>query len=424
MAVHVSTESWLELPAHRAWAQDHVVRLLGFFRASLDPFGRFRELDDDGRVLPMGCPPVRPPRQQMLTVTRVVHCYALGEMLGIPGCAAVVERGLQTLWNEHRDAGHGGGYIQAIGLDGEPSDTTKAAYGHAHVLLAAAAGRAAGHELAGPLFDDAVAVIDEHFWHEQEGASVEDHDRDWRPLEDYRGANSNMHLCEALLAAAEVSGDTAFAERADAIARTFIDGHARAGGWLLPEHYDGRFQPLLDYNRDRIDDAFRPYGATIGHSLEWARLVLGCAQATGGVPGSWQLEAAEALFARAVRDGWDREHGGLWYTVDWDGRPVNSDHYWWPVAEGIQTCATLLQHTGRPLYEEWYRRLWEFAADHLIDEARGGWYPQLTAENARTEHPWYGKPDVYHVMQAFLAPLLPAASSLVGAVRRGREMGA
>jgi sulfoquinovose isomerase len=83
----------------------------------------------------------------------------------------------------------------------------------------------------------------------------------------------------------------------------------------------------------------------------------------------------------------------------------------------------LLQHTGRPVYEEWYRRLWEFAAEFLIDEDRGGWYPQLTAENTRTEHPWYGKPDVYHVMQAFLAPLLPAAPSLVGALRRAREVG-
>jgi mannose/cellobiose epimerase-like protein (N-acyl-D-glucosamine 2-epimerase family) len=421
MAVHVSAESWLQLPAHRAWARTHAVQLLRFFRASLDPSGRFRELDDDGEVLADGCPPASPPRQQLLTVTRIVHCYALGELLGIPGCATIVERGLATVWEEHRDADHGGGYVSAIGLDGAPLDTTKAAYAHAHVLLAAAAGRAAGHELAGPLFDDALEVIDRRFWREQEGASAEDHDRGWHALEDYRGANSNMHLCEALLAAAEVSGDPGPAERADAIARTFIDGYARDGDWLLPEHYDGEFRPVRDYNRDRIDDAFRPYGATIGHSLEWARLVIGCAQATGTVAGSWHLEAAEALFARAVRDGWDSEHGGLWYTVDWHGGPVNTDHYWWPVAEGIQTSATLLQYTGRPVYEEWYRRLWEFAADHLIDEARGGWYPQLTAENARTEHPWYGKPDVYHVLQAYLAPLLPAAPSLVGAVRRARE---
>jgi sulfoquinovose isomerase len=423
MAVRSPTQSWLELPEHRAWARGQVIGLLRFFRASVDPQGRFRELDDDGRVLPEGCPPVSPPRQQLLTVARIVHSFALGEMLGIPGCAGIVDRGLATLWDEHRDADHGGGYIAAIGLDGAPVDTTKAAYAHAHVLLAASAGRAAGHELAGALFDDAITVIDEHFWREADGASVEDHDRDWRPLEDYRGANSNMHLCEALLAAAEVSGDGRLAQRADAIARTFIDGHAREGDWLLPEHYDGSFHPLRDFNRDQIDDPFRPYGATIGHSLEWARLILGCAQATGTVTGSWELEAAESLFARAVRDGWDREHGGLWYTVDWDGSPVNCDHYWWPVAEGIQTSASLLQHTGNPLYEEWYRRLWEFAAEHLIDEQRGGWYPQLTAENTRTEHPWYGKPDVYHVLQACLAPLLPAAPSLVGAIRRAREMG-
>jgi sulfoquinovose isomerase len=420
MVVRASTESWLELPGHRAWARGHAARLLQFFRATVDPAGRFRELDDVGRALPDGCPPMIPPRQQLLTVTRAVHCFALGEMLGIPGCAAIVERGLRTLWEEHRDRNQGG-YLTAIGMEGEPVDTTKAAYGHAHVLLAASAGRAAGHELAGPLFEDALAVIDTHFWRQAEGASVEDHDREWRPLEDYRGANSNMHLCEALLAAAEVSGESGLAERADAIARTFIDGHARHGDWLLPEHYDGTFRPLRDYNRDRIDDPFRPYGATIGHSLEWARLVIGCAQATGAVAGSWQLEAAEALFARAVRDGWDQDHGGLWYTVDWDGRPVNSDHYWWPVAEGIQASATLLQITGGPLYEEWYRRFWEFAADRLIDETRGGWYPQLTAENERTEHPWYGKPDIYHVLQAYLAPLLPTAPSLVGAVRRGRE---
>lgn len=421
MAVHVSPASWLALPGHRAWARAQVEDLLRFFRASIDPAGRFRELDDDGRVLGAAASAGAAPRQQLLTVARVVHCYALGEMLGIPGCAPVVERGLDTLWNEHRDTEGGGGYLAAISLDGTPLDTTKPAYGHAHVLLAASAGRAAGHALAEPLFDDVASVIDEHFWREQEGATVEDHDRDWRPLEDYRGANSNMHLCEAMLAAAEVSGERRWAERAEAAARTFIDGPARAGEWLLPEHYDGSFRPLRDYNRDRIDDPFRPYGATIGHSLEWARLIIGCAEATGTVAGSWELEAAESLFERAVRDGWDREHGGLWYTVGWDGRPMNSDHYWWPVAEGIQTSATLLQHTGRPLYEEWYRRLWEFAAEHLIDERRGGWYPQLTAENDRTERPWYGKPDIYHALQACLAPLLPAAPSLVGAIRRAQS---
>ena len=182
---------------------DQALRLLSFFMGSVDARGRFVELDDDGQPLPLGSPPAPAPRQNLLTVTRVVHSYALGEMLGIPGGRAIVNRGLTTLWDEHRDP-VAGGYVEAVGRDG-PGDTTKAAYGHAHVLLAAASAVAAGHSEASALFDDALAVIDEHFWSEHDGAATtEACDREWRPLEAYRGANSNMHLCESLLAAAEV----------------------------------------------------------------------------------------------------------------------------------------------------------------------------------------------------------------------------
>ena len=40
-----------------------------------------------------------------------------------------------------------------------------------------------------------------------------------------------------------------------------------------------------------------------------------------------------------------------------------------------------------------------------------------TPDNLPKVHPWYGKPDVYHSLQACLAPLLPVAPSLIGAVR-------
>ena len=47
---------------------------------------------------------------------------------------------------------------------------------------------------------------------------------------------------------------------------------------------------------------------------------------------------------------------------------------------------------------------WEFAAAHLIDHERGGWYPMLDEHNVRKSHPWYGKPDIYHSLQACLLP--------------------
>ncbi len=418
MTPRLQPGSWVSSREHRSWLTEGALRLLRFYRATVDSDGSFVELDDDGRPLPTGCPPATARRQNLLTVTRAVHCYAAGEMLGIPGCATVVERGLETLWNEHRDP-RAGGYIAAVGRGG-PDDTTKMGYGHAHVLLAAAAGLAAGHARAPELLEDVLAVIDEHFWSDADGASsAEDYDAGWNELEPYRGVNSNMHLCESLLAAATATGSAELAERARRLVAKFIDGQARDHGWLLPEHYDTAWRPMLEHNRDRIDDPFRPYGATIGHSLEWSRLVLGAGLASGRLGGEL-IEMSEAMFARGVQAGWDERIGGLYYTVGWDGAPVNSDRYWWPIAEGIATSSYLARITGKPMYETWYRRFWEFADAHLIDHERGGWYPMLDDHNVRKSHPWYGKPDIYHSLQAYLLPLLPVAPSLIGAVHQSR----
>jgi sulfoquinovose isomerase len=409
---------WLRSPTHHAWATAQAISLLRFFLPTVDGEGWFVELDDDGRPLPTGSPPSTAPQQNLLTVTRAIHCYAAGELLGIPGGAAIVERGLSTLWDDHRDE-PAGGYLSAVPRGAHGGDPTKAAYGHAFVLLAATTALAAGHDRARMVVNDVLKVIDEHFWSEAEGASREAYDRDWRSIEEYRGANSNMHMCEALLAAAEVCERPELAVRAARIAAKLIDGHARANGWLLPEHYTVAWQPRLDYNRDRLDDPFRPYGATVGHSLEWSRLVLGAGLAVGDGD-DWFAEAAESLFARAVAVGWEERRGGLVYTVGWDAVPANPDHYWWPVAEGIAAAAYLERTTGRELYAQWYRRFWEFAATHLIDHARGGWYAQLDRDNRRKVHPWYGKPDLYHALQACLLPTLPVAPSLVGAIRRAQ----
>ncbi len=406
--------SWMGSHTHRAWLLGQAQRLLDFFRPSLLEDGRFSDLDDDGRPVPRRDASQSAPGQRLVTVARAAHCYALGELLGVPGCAPVVERALHVLWDEHRDA-EAGGYVQVVGAAG-PVDTTKSAYGHAFVLLAASSALMAGHD-ARRLHDDVLNVIDEHFWSEDDGAGREAFTADWVELEPYRGANSNMHMCEAFLAAADATGDQALAARAARIARLLIDGHARAQRWMLPEHYDPAWRPQPDYNRDRHPyDLLRPYGATIGHMLEWSRLVSGAWIATGQHD-AWMPQAAVELFAAAVRLGWDGEHGGLTFTVDWDGSPANPDHYWWPVAEGISASAFLLQLTAEPLYEEWYRRFWDFAGAHLIDYARGGWYPELDATNRRKVSMWYGKPDLYHTLQSCLLPLLTPAPSVAGALR-------
>ncbi len=401
--------SWLAAQAHRDWSLRQAGALVQFFSGMLTPEGWFGDLDDDGRVV---APGTGGPCQDVLTVARAVHTYSVAHLLGLPGTDHIVKEGLAALWERHRDP-VSGGYFATVGPEG-PVSPLKSAYNHAFVLLAASSAMAAGYA-ARELYEDALAVIDEHFWSEREGTSSEAYARDWTEVEAYRGANSNMHMTEAFLAAAEAGDRPQLAERAMRTASALIDGHARANGWLLPEHYTLDWEPVLGYNRERMDDRFRPYGATMGHSVEWSRLLLAAGLATGRTDEPWCLPAARALFAKAVEVGWDNDHGGLAYTVDWDGGPANPDHYWWPVAEGIGTASYLLRLTGDPSYEEWYRRFWDYASTVLVDHQRGGWYAIFDSENRRKTQPWGGKPDVYHAFQACLLPVLPVAPSLASA---------
>lgn len=400
--------SWRELPSHQAWLSANVRSLIDFYRPSLSETGRFIELDEDGSPLR-----ANDDSQELLTVTRLTHSFALGEMLGIPGCALVVRRGLEAMWNEHRDPDRGG-YFQSVS-GGRPHDVTKAAYLHAHVLLAASSATIAGHD-CDELLHDILGVLDERFWDDEVGASRESFSAEWREVEDYRGANSNMHLCEAYLAAGHATGDATYTRRALRIAELVIGSRARENDWMLPEHYDGQWRALRDYNREQLDDPFRPYGVTIGHLLEWSRLTITLWSCSPPVE-EWTREASIALFDKAIDQGWDAVRGGLAYTVDFDGGRANPDKYWWPITEAIAAAAALAQITGDEKYETWYRTFWDYAAQHLIDFTRGGWYAELDSDNHRKVGPWYGKPDLYHILQCHLLPVLPVSASVAGALR-------
>jgi mannose/cellobiose epimerase-like protein (N-acyl-D-glucosamine 2-epimerase family) len=371
-------------------------RLLGFARGARVP-GGFAWLDDDGRPEP------RPP--ELWITTRMTHVFALGELLGEPDCAAFADHGLAAIATGFADAEHGGWRAQA-GVPG------KAAYDHAFVLLAGASAALAGRPGGAALLDRAAGVIDAHFWVEDEGVCRESWDDAWREPEPYRGANANMHMVEAFLAAGDATGEPRWAARALRIAERLIDREARARGWRVAEHFSAGWQPLPDYNADRPNDRFRPFGHTPGHALEWARLLLGLRAALPDPP-DWLLEAPPALFDRALADGWD---DGFVYTTDGDGTPVVRERMHWVVAEAIGAAATLHAVTGDARYADAETTFWAFAEAHLIDREHGGWRHELDAANRPAATTWSGRPDTYHAFQAALIPELGVAPSLAGAL--------
>jgi mannose/cellobiose epimerase-like protein (N-acyl-D-glucosamine 2-epimerase family) len=400
---------WLSSPAHSRWLEDEGDRLLAFGRASRHPLG-FGWLDRSG-VLDAHRP------FPLWVTARMTHVYALAHLMGRPGSAALVDHGLAALAGPFRDAAHGGWYT-ALRPDGLPSPPHKTAYEHAFVLLATASAAAAGRPRAAELLRVAVRVHDAHFWDDEHGMTVEEWDAPFSRLDGYRGANANMHTVEALLAAADVLDDDGLRQRALRTVTRIVHDLAPAHDWRLPEHFDAHWAPDLDYHRDQPAHAFRPYGATVGHSLEWSRLTVQLAAALGDRAPGWLVEHAGHLFATAVRDGWSVDGAeGFVYTVDWDGSPVVRQRMHWVVAEALMAAAALHAVTGEQSYADWYSTWWDYVVAHVRDEVRGSWVHEMSPEHQPASGTWEGKPDIYHAFQATLLPRLPLAPTAAVALR-------
>jgi mannose/cellobiose epimerase-like protein (N-acyl-D-glucosamine 2-epimerase family) len=405
--VHPQGSKWVALASHRAWLLHQANDLFAFFeRHIINPLGGFHTLDDEGRPTPPGYGAGGTPARYLFATTRIVHAFAIAHLMGRPGADVIVDHGMEFLWKRHRDPDYGG-YYWGVGYD-EPTDSTKQAYGHAFVLLAASSAKVAGHPDAERLLADVSTVIHERFWEEQFGAAAEEFSRDWRPLDSYRGQNSNMHLTEALMAGYEATSDSSYLRMAERIADLIVNHHAMENGWRLPEHFTSDWQVNRVYAGSPM---FRPYGTTPGHWLEWSRLLLQLWE-LGGRELEWLAACSKSLFTQAVSDGWDKELGGFYYTLDWDGQPRIRDRYWWPCCEGVGAAAFLNAIDGASTYEEWYRRIWSFISAYFIDRENGGWRAQIDNALRPNSDPFFGKVDIYHSLQACLIPTLPTTGSV------------
>ncbi|MYW05554.1 AGE family epimerase/isomerase [Streptomyces sp. SID3343] len=408
----MAVDPWTESPAHGAWLDVECDRLLRFAKGARLPTGGFGWLDAVGV-------PTADDAVHTYVTARMTHVFALAHLRGDPDAASLVDHGLAALAGPPLDREHGGWY-PVVDRAGRPKVTEKRAYDHAFVVLAAASATTAGRPGARELLDAALDTMDRRFWDDEQGACVESWDRAWTVCESYRGANSNMHAVECLLAAADAIGDDHLRDRALRIAEQVVHRRAPANGWRLIEHFDAEWQPRYAYNRDHPDDPFRPYGATVGHGFEWSRLLVTLAAALPNPPG-WLVEDAAALFAAAVREGWHADGAeGFVYTVDWAGHPVVRSRMHWVLAEAIAAAAALRRATGEPHYDDRYRMWWEHAEAVFLDREHGSWHHELDAHNRPADTVWTGKPDAYHAVQATLLPRLPSAPTIAEALRASK----
>ena len=396
------------------WLHEQRVNLIQFGREGYDDvLGGFGRLQADGSVL-------RNRGLETWANSRAVYCFCLDVLAGNDASREDAEKAAKALQTLLADPDHGG-WFSGVDERGEPhQDGRKEAYTHAFVLLAASSLIAINSEFGSPMFRQVEATIEDKFWVESESATSESWNRDWTEEEPYRGANSNMHLTEASLAAFDVTGDEKWLKRATGIVGKIIGEFAASSGWRIPEHFNEAWIPSLSYNIDEPQHPFRPFGATPGHGFEWARLVIQLKVAlenTGHQAPGWLPVAAEGLFSQALEDGWSRNsEPGFCYTVDFDGRVVTPLHLAWVACEALSAAIVLEKATGKTTYLTWQERLWRYCEDFLVDREYGGWLTELDENNRPSAEIWGDKPDFYHPLQTILFPGTPIRPSLLTAL--------
>jgi mannobiose 2-epimerase len=334
---------------------------------------------------------------------------------------AAARVGFEFLEKRMRDRRHGG-YFSKVSDAGEPRDRRKHVYLNAFALYGLVAYHRAGGE-AGALSAarDLFRVLEDRAHDRRHGGYVEFFTQDWRPLTDpkepgYVGAigtktyNSHLHLLEALAELYRVWPDPLVRRRLAelvAINTTTVRHPAFAcnlDGWR-PDW--------------RMVETPQNLRASYGHDVECVWLTLDAAAALDLSPAllrSW----AEALCGYSLKYGYDRRHGGFYYTGPL-GRPADDTRKeWWVQAEALVSMLAMYRLTGKQDYYDAFSQTLDFVEKHQVAR-EGSWWATRTADGSprgeQRSSPWQG---AYHNGRAMLlcAKWLEALADKARAARR------
>lgn len=375
----------------REFLEDHIQATLAFYdpRVFSKDGGFYGCFLDDGTCFD-------PNSRQLVGSARYVVNYATAYRLyGDPKHLEWAKWGLDFLNTAHKQPN---GHYAWLLESGIITDTRVMAYGHAFVLLAAAACHHIGIATALQTLNDTFDFMETYFWDEFSGAYSDERDDALTQLSPYRGQNANMHMCEALLAAWEATEDVRFLDRAERLADRFAFDLAAQSEGQIWEHYDSDWKVDMAFNIDFPNDRYKPWGFQPGHQLEWSKLLL---ILNDERPDEKWILKAQSLYSKAMKTGWDEKFGGIVYGVAPNGEYCADEKYFWVQAEAFATAWRLYKATDDIKYLLDYRRIWQWSWDHLVDHAHGAWFRVRDRDGSPIDNKKspLGKTD-YHTMGA------------------------
>ncbi len=175
---------------------------------------------------------------------------------------------------------------------------------------------------------------------------------------------------------------------------------------MLKYHY----QPELQCNLENVlpdgGHEDNPAGRTInpGHTCENAWFLMSEAVYAGDDD---LLQKSLQMFDWAFERGWDKEHGGILYFVDLDGRPCEQLEWdmklWWVHNEALIASLMAYALTGNEKYWKRFELLHEYVFSHFADTEHGEWYGYLhrdgTVSHVQKGSMWKGP---YHLPRCLM----------------------
>ncbi len=297
-----------------------------------------------------------------------------GEML------AAAEQGYRFLRDRLWDGRYGGFYweVDAIGRRLHPG---KHLYGQAFGLYALseyylASGKGEAKELASRLF----ALLDQRGHDGKYGGYRESFREDWAAD---TGAgimsppalklmNTHLHLMEALAWYVRATGAAVARERLLELIGIETNAVVRKGVTACTDKYNADWTPRLEGS----------YGVvSYGHDLENVWMVMDAAEAAG-ISAHPYLELFRALWANALRFGYDGEKGGFYDTGPLGKPAERREKVWWVQAEAMVSALRMWRMTGERLYWDVFAKTWAFVDQRQIDWAGGEWHATILPDGS------------------------------------------
>ncbi|MBK1813376.1 AGE family epimerase/isomerase [Clostridium sp. YIM B02505] len=357
------------------WLKKHIFQILDFYYPKCMDYengGYFSCFLEDGTIGDLEI-------KHLLGTAKFIYIFSIGALLDNDAswCIEAVEHGLKFLQEFHLDKKNGGYYWTLKGQ--QVLDSTKSTTGHALVLLAASKAYEAGVNYAKDIIEYVYELLEKYFWEPQHELYVSDTNSDFSIISPYRSQKANMHMCEAMIAAYEATSDKKFLKKCYELSKSVTVKLASKSGGMIWDHYDENWQVDWDYGKESTDD-IRTEAFIPGYSIQWSRLLL---MLKRNFPQEWMSQKAEYLYNTTMSKAVDNEYGGIFYSISKKGLPIDTDKYFWVVAETLGASALLASDSKEAYYWNVYTYISTYCETFFIDKEHGGWYEKLNRTNEK-----------------------------------------